>query len=402
MLKKYILFVLLLILTTCLAIGFFYNNVIEDFQTISDTTLPDQTKYKISTADPTPIPSNGLLQGYYRYSANEMFPYPNTSENNMVTKYPMAADFENELADGYYKVTINGTNYLAELPPRYYQINSSKMARLPTNGYASPIPEDSYKIPYNYYPIKINLETLKEDPTLPSENYITPVPNGYRYDSRTKSLQPLTRTAAEVDFLKRSDGDRGYQYSQKDIENNLKYEKDERTKYDATNIIDYHESAEDLIKKGDSDTGIGFGEMLVRNQNGDLVNIPYVPGQALPVYFKPGSYMYDVKYTPNYEDSIYLSRTTGLSTLGQAYPTTTMMGGFCNSLKHDKTALELKCNSITPDQCASTDCCVLFGGTKCVAGDEKGPTFKSNYTDLYVTNKETYYHKGKCYGNCDA
>jgi len=401
MLKKYILFVLLLILSTCLAIGFCYsnnNNMIEDFQTITGIDLPDKTKYRISSIDPKSMPNSGLLPGYYQYTGNEMIAYPRTSEDNIVTKYPMATTFANNLADGYYKVTINGTDYLAELPPGFYQINNSKMAKLPTSGYASPIPESPYRIPKKYYPIKMNTTTLQEDPTQ-NENYITSIPNGYQYDSTSKTLKPVTRSAIESEQQKKDM--KGYEYTSKDRDANLKLEKDERTKYDATNIIDYHESSDDLLKKQDPSTGVGFGEMLVRNQTGDLINIPYVPGQALPVYFKPGSYMYDVKYTPNYEDSVYLSRTTGLSTLGKAYPTTNALGGFCNSLKNDKSALEFKCNSISPDQCASTDCCVLFGGTKCVAGNENGPTFKSNYTDLFVTNKDSYYHKGSCYGNCN-
>ena len=42
-----------------------------------------------------------------------------------------------------------------------------------------------------------------------------------------------------------------------------------------------------------------------------------------------------------------------------------------------------------------------FGGTKCVAGDQNGPTLRNNYGDLTIKNRDFYYYKGKCYGNCE-
>jgi len=52
------------------------------------------------------------------------------------------------------------------------------------------------------------------------------------------------------------------------------------------------------------------------------------------------------------------------------------------------------------ETCPSTDCCVLFGGTKCVAGKKAGPSVQSNYNDTKIKNRDYYYYKGKCYGNC--
>jgi hypothetical protein len=42
----------------------------------------------------------------------------------------------------------------------------------------------------------------------------------------------------------------------------------------------------------------------------------------------------------------------------------------------------------------------LFGGAKCVAGNDRGPSIQSNYSDFLVKNRDYYYYKGKCYGNC--
>jgi hypothetical protein len=64
--------------------------------------------------------------------------------------------------------------------------------------------------------------------------------------------------------------------------------------------------------------------------------------------------------------------------------------------------LEEKCNAVAPESCASTSCCVLLGGEKCVSGNENGPYMTANYTDYTLTarNKDFYYYQGKCYGNC--
>ena len=59
-----------------------------------------------------------------------------------------------------------------------------------------------------------------------------------------------------------------------------------------------------------------------------------------------------------------------------------------------------KCNTIPTDVCATTECCVLFGGEKCVEGDENGPKSKMVYSDTSIKNRDVYYYQGDCYGNC--
>ncbi len=175
---------------------------------------------------------------------------------------------------------------------------------------------------------------------------------------------------------------------------------DPNTKYDPANYTDvtYHDTPEDIMKQTDG-LGLEFGSMTVVDATGKKISYPYVPGQGTPTYYTPGSFVFGPSnYVPNYEDSVYLSRTTGLSTVSTAVPANSVMGGFCSST--DKTAIEQKCNSIPADQCASTSCCVLLGGTKCVSGDDKGPTMKSNYTDPTILTKDYYYYQGKCYGLC--
>jgi hypothetical protein len=176
---------------------------------------------------------------------------------------------------------------------------------------------------------------------------------------------------------------------------------DVRTSYNSDNLdLQYHDDANAIIAQ-DGINNASFNSVNVLDQYGIMKTMPYAPSQSLPIYYSPGSFVFGASsYVPNYEDSVYLSRTTGLSTVGQAYVTSSMNGGFCNTMSTNSLSVEQKCQSLPPDVCSSTSCCVLLGGSKCVAGDGSGPTMKANYTDPSILNKDVYYYQGKCYGNC--
>jgi hypothetical protein len=172
-------------------------------------------------------------------------------------------------------------------------------------------------------------------------------------------------------------------------------------KYDSNNYnIEYHDSANEINAQQPL-YELNISTLNVPDSSGNTVSYPVITGLALPTYYQPGSMMFGpVSYVPNYEDSVYLSRSTGLSTLKDYGPTTKSAGGFCSFYENDKVKQEQKCGALSSDVCGSVSCCVLLGGAKCVAGDEKGPHFKANYTDPFIKNKEVYYYKGRCYGNC--
>lgn len=121
----------------------------------------------------------------------------------------------------------------------------------------------------------------------------------------------------------------------------------------------------------------------------------------MPLFYEPGSFRdYGKTYVPTYEDSVFLSSSTGLPEYSDLKNRPDQMSGFCQQLGTNPDALEQKCNSLDADVCASTECCVLLGGSKCVAGDTQGPSTPSNYSDFTIQNRDFYYFKGKCYGNC--
>ena len=120
-----------------------------------------------------------------------------------------------------------------------------------------------------------------------------------------------------------------------------------------------------------------------------------------PVYYEPGSFPFSsTGYIPNYEDSVYLSRTTKLSQIGVIQQAPYIQGGFCTQFANDNLAKNEKCGTLDQATCASTNCCVLMGGTKCVAGDLNGPTLKTVYSDVTIPNRDYWYYQGKCAGNC--
>jgi hypothetical protein len=71
--------------------------------------------------------------------------------------------------------------------------------------------------------------------------------------------------------------------------------------------------------------------------------------------------------------------------------------GFCQAYK-DPYERNNKCGTLTTENCNQTDCCVVLNGSKCVAGDAKGPAQTTvNGKDIDYTY---YSYKNECYGSC--
>lgn len=175
-------------------------------------------------------------------------------------------------------------------------------------------------------------------------------------------------------------------------------------KYDPTNLeTDYIDESKLNINKDDA-----TGTAWVKDKDGNMVALtPSEPETAADKladninYYEPGTYKYGSStYVPSYEDSIYLSKTTGKSTVTEVVDESSTKGGICTHYKYMPEKLEEECGKIDTNLCAATNCCVLLGGSKCVAGNATGPTSKLHYGDVTIRNRDYYYYKGKCYGNC--
>lgn len=172
-------------------------------------------------------------------------------------------------------------------------------------------------------------------------------------------------------------------------------------KYKPDNLdVEYHSSVSDIAAQQDA-YGLSPGTAYVYDQNGNKVALP--PGVMAnnTTYYQPGTYKYSATtYVPSYEDSVYLSKSTGLTTMVAADNST--KSDLCEQYKDDPIALENACQGMDNKSCSSSSCCVLLGGVKCVSGDEYGPKQQTNYSDVYVKNRDYYYFKNRCYGNCDS
>jgi hypothetical protein len=171
------------------------------------------------------------------------------------------------------------------------------------------------------------------------------------------------------------------------------------TAYNSDNLdITYH--ANPMATTQSDESSAGVGKMWVEI-SGNLVSIPYSDISNTTLYYQPGTYQFNsASYIPDYGESVFLSKLTNESTTGVVHSIPSTQNGFCAATNGSMIDRDAKCNILDKNVCASTDCCVLLGGEKCVAGDQSGPSVKSNYSDKTIINRDYYYYRGKCYGNC--
>lgn len=130
--------------------------------------------------------------------------------------------------------------------------------------------------------------------------------------------------------------------------------------------------------------------------NSDLIGL-----QENAIYYQPGAFKYGgSSYVPNYEDSVYLSKTTYLPTTA-SYNNGIDPNDICSLYSNYPERLENACNNLDNGTCRRlSPCCVLLGGSKCVSGNQQGAKMKYNYSDFLIKNRDYYYYLGNCYGNC--
>jgi hypothetical protein len=104
----------------------------------------------------------------------------------------------------------------------------------------------------------------------------------------------------------------------------------------------FHETAEDLQKKNESD--LNYGQVRVKDQNGNMLILPYVPTQDKVTYYQPGEFPFgSSNYVPNYEDSVYLSTITN-QPIVSAYANGTKPVEACKAYKDLKAQMERYCS----------------------------------------------------------
>lgn len=241
------------------------------------------------------------------------------------------------------------------------------------------IPDGYYKILIKNKPELLKMRPIPTGCKLKID--ASTLPKGSNIDPKTSGIVPITSTGnysedetkcTNIIDVYKSDGEF----------------KKTSTTYDASNMDDYKNINPELRGSEKEAQQINFDVSV------NLID-PY------PVYYEPGSFPFaSTGYLPTYEDSIYLSKTTNLSQTAPITNAPYLQGGFCKQYANDDQTRNAKCNTLSQDTCASTECCVLVGGTKCVAGGTEGPTIKSVFSDVTIPNRDYWYYQGKCMGNC--
>lgn len=165
----------------------------------------------------------------------------------------------------------------------------------------------------------------------------------------------------------------------------------EGLEYTPDAIVQYHDTIKDIEAQNEEDAG------YFENSPDKFSDDSLFQGENINNRHKMSS-----NFVPTYEDSVFLSKTSSISHSFPVTPSSSIAAGFCHYQQANPMGTEQKCLETKHDTCASTDCCVLLGGVKCVSGNQHGPTLTSNYNNPDTQHADHYYYKGKCYGNCPS
>jgi hypothetical protein len=309
------------------------------------------------------------------------------------------------VGDTYYRV-----NEGFDLQPQIDSV-SIYVSSIPDGFYFDKTNNQITPIPTNYTTLdKVSLLSISEAEQK-SKNFVFSdslvnistrnIPFGYYYNKDIRSLVTIPYGFVSndgINLVAKTKTMAMYSAPTNAPEDITKYNKDVSQFQD----IQYHPSEEE-IKSSNNGMDIPYGSTWSIDKDGKKVvlqNMKYST-QGDILYYTPGAYRFGASnYVPAYEDSIYLSKSTKLSMVTPIENKSSTAGGFCAQHAINPDKIEEKCSTLDLDTCASTSCCVLLGGSKCVGGNAHGPTNKSVYGDVYLKNPDVYYYSGDCYGNC--
>ena len=81
--------------------------------------------------------------------------------------------------------------------------------------------------------------------------------------------------------------------------------------------VQFHDDIETITKQNDL-YDLNFGEVRVKDQNGNIVVLPKTNAQDTVTYYAPGEFPFGAStYVPNYEDSVYLSSVGNRTPFGE-------------------------------------------------------------------------------------
>lgn len=312
-----IIVLLLLVVATALLFDFFGDKCTTKEGLVD--TVPIAT-------DPT---TKKLLNGFYQVDDTTMaiIPYGFKIDPNDQTHILPSTKIGYSMLHPRYYPTLPAPGQ--KVPDKFYFISDTSLSILPPNM----MPDISgidfsgnppslliyYKPGYiseaKYYKNKYTpLKTIPKPGFLPKELYFTDASKNKvaflqygEIQDEVKGYGKIINPAFDLNMK-----DFNYKTSNyRDISNN----------YD----MQFHDD-EETIKKQNDLYDLNYGEIRVRDQNGNIIILPKINSQNSVTYHQPGEFTFgSSKYVPNYEDSIYLSQITRKTMYGNT------QAGECNS-----------------------------------------------------------------------
>jgi hypothetical protein len=315
-LKLITVFILIaIIVITILISSLFFASSEEGFDVVPISTNP-QTKQ--------------VITGYYQIddSRMAMLPYGFKIDPNDPQKIiPTTVTNINMLKP---KQDIPIPKQGDKMPEGYYLLSDSSLAILPPNMLPNlnkiKISEDNAKILY-YYDIGYMSETKYYEKKFNPDNNQKELPEGVYYTDSNKDFVSLLK------FGQIADKEKGYGYTMK--KEDIKYREIE----DNYNV-QFHDDAETVKKQND----LKMGEVMVKDQNGNMILLPKAEAQGSVTFYQPGEFPFGAStYIPNYEDSIYLSSVGYRTMLGNTITSNTNCGAICKAYNEFKIQMDLQC-----------------------------------------------------------
>lgn len=179
--------------------------------------------------------------------------------------------------------------------------------------------ENKYATPNN---LKSILDAKQKDTSLTPENFIrmslSSLPSELYYTDISRNFVSFLR------YDQIADASKGYgkitNPNPRLRDNKLKYQESEYKNNIGDREVQFHDD-EETIKKQNNIYDLDFGEVRVKDQNGNIVVLPKTKAQDNVTYYEPGEFKFGAStYVPNYEDSVYLSSIGSRTILGEVKP----------------------------------------------------------------------------------
>jgi hypothetical protein len=326
--------ILLLISATAMLFDIFLPRCAEGFDTVPLATNPATKK---------------IIRGYYQVD----------EENMAILPYGFAVDPNNSrqiVPVTKTAISMLKPTYVPQipkpgdpLPTKFYFATDASLAVLPPNMKPniksidfSGNPPPSIQIYYNKGYVS---ETQYYKNQYKPANYPPELPEGVYYVDASHTL---------VSFLKYGeipDKSKGYgkttnpnlYLSAKNFNYMTSNYRDVSNNYDMI----FHDDPETIIKQNNL-YDLEYGELLVKDQSGNIIILPKTNSQGSVTFYQPGEFPFGAsKYVPNYEDSVYLS-SIGYRTRfgGNTNASSIGCGDMCKAYNEFKDVMDKNCIKI--------------------------------------------------------